>query len=99
MTEIDLATAYRHAVRNRTEVLKSPVCGCFHCLAVFETSTIRHWIDTGQTALCPQCNMDSVIGSQSGYELTDEFLGAMRSASKGLSGMAPVGFEPTTNGL
>ena len=44
----------------------------------FESSTIRNWIDKGQTALCPRCGMDFVIGSYSGYEMTDEFLGAMR---------------------
>jgi hypothetical protein len=34
--------------------------------------------DTGQfpglTAICPQCEYDSVIGSASGYELSDYFL-------------------------
>jgi len=28
----------------------------------------------GQTAMCPVCEYDSVIGSGSGYELSDEFL-------------------------
>jgi hypothetical protein len=28
----------------------------------------------GMTAICPQCEYDSVIGSASGYELSDAFL-------------------------
>ncbi len=31
----------------------------------------------GQTATCPFCKVDSVIGSASGYSLTDEFLHAL----------------------
>jgi uncharacterized paraquat-inducible protein A len=78
MTENDLITAYKHAVRHRVEVLHSDVCGCFHCLAIFETPTIKHWIDTGQTALCPRCGIDAVIGSEAGFDLTPAFLESMR---------------------
>jgi hypothetical protein len=78
MSESDLVSSNRHAVRNRVEVFNSDACGCFHCLATFEPSTIRSWIDTGLTALCPRCGMDAVIGSASGIELTDEFLGSMQ---------------------
>src|SRR5436305_1938874 len=28
----------------------------------------------GTTAICPQCEYDSVIGSASGYDLSDQFL-------------------------
>ncbi|EJZ43543.1 hypothetical protein LEP1GSC178_3039 [Leptospira licerasiae str. MMD4847] len=27
----------------------------------------------GKTALCPNCGIDSVIGSKSGYPITDEY--------------------------
>jgi uncharacterized paraquat-inducible protein A len=79
MTEADLTSAYGHAVRHRVEVLRSDRCGCFHCLSVFETSTIKNWIDTGQTAMCPRCGIDAVIGSEAGLDLTHEFLSAMRA--------------------
>ena len=43
---------------------------------------IEEWVDAdetgeGQTALCPRCGIDSVIGSASGYPITKEFLEAM----------------------
>jgi hypothetical protein len=79
MTEADLTSAYQHSIRHRVEVLRSDVCGCFHCLSVFETSTIKNWIDTGQTAMCPRCGIDAVIGSASGFDLSDDLLGAMRA--------------------
>jgi hypothetical protein len=78
MTETELISAYNHSVRNRVEVLRSATCGCIHCLVTFDTSEIKNWIDTGQTAVCPHCGMDSVIGSESGLDLTGDFLNSMR---------------------
>jgi hypothetical protein len=50
-------------------------------MAVFAPSEITEWVDhwegVGQTALCPRCGIDSVIGSESGYPLTKEFLERM----------------------
>jgi len=44
------------------------------------------WIDPvddptlpGQTALCPGCGIDSLIGDQSGRPITTQFLDAMRA--------------------
>jgi hypothetical protein len=49
---------------------------------VFPPSEIIDWTDEwqgiGQTAMCPHCGIGSVIGSESGYPITPEFLGAMR---------------------
>jgi hypothetical protein len=33
----------------------------------------------GNTAICPICETDAVIGSASGYDLTDEFLRALNA--------------------
>ena len=58
--------------------MQSEKCGCFYCLAVYSPSEIGDWIDGDDTALCPKCGIDAVIGSQSGYPLTQEFLGKMQ---------------------
>ena len=83
MTTPDVIRAHRHAMRHRAEVLASAVCGCFYCGATFPPTAITEWVDpwesTGQTALCPTCGIDSVIGSESGYPLTPEFLAAMKA--------------------
>jgi hypothetical protein len=79
---IDVIEAHRHASFHRYEILESQTCGCFYCLAVFLPQFIQDWIhkqdDLGQTALCPTCGVDSVIGSKSGYPLTPAFLQKMR---------------------
>ena len=73
----DHLRAHGHSLNNREELAKSGVCGCFCCLATYPPSEIVEWIDEGQTAICPKCPVDSVIGSASGYPITVEFLQRM----------------------
>ena len=67
-----------HSNNNREELFASDKCGCFHCLAIFPQSEIEDWIDNDDTAMCPRCHIDSVIGSKSGYPITQEFLQDMQ---------------------
>src|SRR5262245_63477633 len=79
MGEADYVTAWRHSIQHRAEVEASEWCGCFHCLAIFRPEDIDVWVDEENvTAVCPECGIDSVIGSASGYPITDAFLGQMR---------------------
>jgi hypothetical protein len=88
ITEPAWIRAHRHSSQHRAEILASELCGCFYCCSVFKPSEIEDWVDelpddstatdaVGQTALCPRCNVDSVIGSRSGYPVTPEFLKQM----------------------
>jgi hypothetical protein len=52
----------RKSSRDREWILKSKICACFRCFAEFEATRITEWIDKGETALCPICTVDSVIG-------------------------------------
>ncbi|WP_212721177.1 cytoplasmic protein [Zooshikella ganghwensis] len=76
-------TAHKVSIYHREQVLNSEVCGCFHCTAIFTPDKIVEWTDfegeVGRTALCPECTIDSVIGSKSGYPITKEFLCEMRN--------------------
>lgn len=73
--------AYKRSSGHLREVLGSGRCGCFHCLETFAPSEVREWIDAEQTALCPSCGIDSVIGDASGYPAGDRgFLRSMRQA-------------------
>lgn len=75
----DLERAHRHSSRHRAEILRSAMCGCFCCLAVFPPSALAwfHWVDDDQTATCPRCSIDSVIGDASGFPIDREFLARM----------------------
>ena len=77
---IDLDAAHKHSFKNREEVLRSEVCGCFCCEETFPPSEITEWTDKAQsTAVCPKCKVDAVIGSASNISLTKEFLSSMYS--------------------
>ncbi len=69
--------AHQHSSKHRSEILKSDLCGCFYCEKTFEPSEIVDWIDDQQTALCPKCGIDSVIGSASGFPISKDFLHEM----------------------
>lgn len=76
MDELELEKAHRHSINNESEIEKSSVCGCFYCKKIFTPSIIQEWLndDKDDTALCPYCQIDAVIGSSSGYEITSTFL-------------------------
>jgi hypothetical protein len=77
MEILTLRAAHKHCSRHRAELEASEICGCFYCLGTFSPSAISEWIDDGQTALCPKCPVDSVLGSASGYPITRDFLQRM----------------------
>lgn len=69
--------AHAYCTNHRAALEKDALCGCFHCLRIYNPAQIEKWIDNGQTALCPHCGVDSVIGESAGYPLTDAFLKGM----------------------
>jgi hypothetical protein len=71
--------AHKHSTHHRAEIEASPRCGCFFCFRTFRSSDIKAWIDASQTALCPTCGVDSVIGSASNHRLDDAFLRGMHA--------------------
>ena len=73
-----IISAHKHSSIHREELLASDECGCFYCLEIYPPSEISDWCDSGQTALCPKCGIDSVIGSNSHYPINKEFLSKMR---------------------
>ncbi|MDJ0447905.1 cytoplasmic protein [Methylocystis sp. JR02] len=80
MTPPDIIAAHVHSSRHAAELHHSAKCGCYHCLAVFSPSEIADWIDDGETALCPRCGIDSVVGENSGFPIADsDFLAAMKA--------------------
>lgn len=75
---MDVEAAHRFSSLHRAQIESSDVCGCFYCLSVFPPEQIVEWVDSGKTAICPKCGIDSVVGSESGVPLTPEFLGQMK---------------------
>jgi hypothetical protein len=78
MKQPDYIRAHKESSNHREGLAASACCGCFYCLAIFDPAEINRWIDHESTALCPQCGIDSVIGSASGYPVTKGFLRKMQ---------------------
>jgi len=81
MSEPDHVRAHENSSLHRAEISESTLCGCFYCLGTFTPAEIVERIDkvegVAQTALCPMCGIDAVIGSASGYPITEDFLKRM----------------------
>lgn len=70
--------AHSHSFQNREGIEKGSLCGCFFCLDIFSPKDIKKWVRKDDTALCPKCHIDSVIGDESGHPITKEFLWRMQ---------------------
>lgn len=83
---LKLAPIHKTSWHHRPQIEASSVCGCFYCERMFPPSQIQQWTDPrengdpGQTARCPFCGIDSVIGSGSGHEITPQLLAKLRTA-------------------
>ena len=69
--------AHKHCGDHRDELFRSKVCACFFCLERFAPDAISEWIGADQTAVCPRCGVDAVIGDASGYSLDEVFIKRM----------------------
>jgi hypothetical protein len=61
-TESRLDDLHRKSRQNRAPLKKARVCGCFNCFNEYLFEQIADWIDDGQTAICPRCGADAVLG-------------------------------------
>ena len=75
--------AHKHCYDNEKEIMSSEVCGCISCLRIMKPAEVdffefRDKNNTNpRTACCPDCSIDTVIGSSSGYPIERAFLKAM----------------------
>jgi len=70
--------AHRRSSHHRDVILSGTRCGCFYCRRTFLPDEIIEWCDDKQTAICPHCGIDSVLGDKSGFGLDESFLKTMR---------------------
>jgi len=65
-----------HVTANRKEIEQSEKCGCASCVRIFDASEVEKYVKDrqGDTAICPYCMVDAVIGDACGEELTEKML-------------------------
>lgn len=69
-----LEDAVNYSTYNKNQFKNNCLCGCYHCLEIFQSKEIRNWIDNQETALCPYCGIDSILTIDSGYDINEESL-------------------------
>ena len=79
INKTDIIAAHKYSSNHRRQLAKDKKCGCFYCVKVFAPKEIKFWLKEtdDETAFCPYCGIDSVIGESSGYTITEAFLQAM----------------------
>ena len=82
-----LEEALDASFQNRRILEKSKKCACICCNNIFSPTEIEEWCHDrdGDTAVCPYCEIDSVIGDAAGYPLTEDFIIQMNLYWFGLS--------------
>ena len=79
LSENELLRIHEFSSCNMQEFEENKKCGCFYCGKIFDSDEITMCIsdEDGDTAVCPYCSIDSVIGDGNGFKLTDELLKEM----------------------
>lgn len=77
LTKKALNEVHSHSFKNKSEITESKVCHCFYCKKAFASSDVTEWADEGETAKCPKCGVDAVMGDAAGYEMTPALLNEM----------------------
>jgi len=74
-----LQRAHRHCFENKRDIDRSTMVGCFYCLKIYAAAEVSQFTQdrNAPTAICPRCDIDSVIGDASGFDITKEFLVSM----------------------
>jgi hypothetical protein len=67
---------HRHTHGNRAELEASEACGCLACERIYFPDEVQRWLvdRAGETAVCPHCGIDAVVGSASGIPITPSVL-------------------------
>lgn len=79
LTENELLRIHEFSLNNMAEFEESKTCGCFYCCKIFNSDEIEQYIsdEEGDTAVCPYCMIDSVIGEGHGFEISGSLLKEM----------------------
>jgi hypothetical protein len=57
----DISMAHVRSFQNRDRLKRRTFCSCYFCIRTFKVSDIKFWTDHGETALCPNCDIDSIL--------------------------------------
>lgn len=71
---MNISELVNFSFKNKELINISDLCGCYHCCQTFKRDEIKNYTDNGKTAICPKCDIDTVLGDKCGFSLTKDFL-------------------------
>ena len=79
LSDEELHEIHTHSTANREEVEASSRCACFYCQEVFRATEVKDYIvepsmDYRETALCPRCGADTILGDAAGIPFYKELI-------------------------
>ena len=76
----ELEEIHNSCYKNKSQIkLKNQRCGCFYCKKIFIIEDIDEWTDSKQTAMCPNCDIDSVIIETESLKISESLLKQMHN--------------------
>jgi hypothetical protein len=71
---MEIRHAAKFAIHNRNQLERVNICGCYYCFKIFEPKEIKEWVDEDDTAMCPYCEIDSVLPEAPDCIITEDLL-------------------------
>lgn len=68
---------HSYSSHNKDLISKASKCYCFYCKHAFDSNEINNYIDDGQTALCPNCDIDSIIPDSIDEKINESIIDEM----------------------
>ena len=75
--ESQMERLHTYSTHNRELIEASDRCYCFYCKSVMDSRDVKDYIDNGQTALCPKCDIDSIIPDGIEEDVNEEIIDEM----------------------
>lgn len=61
MSQTDIGTFSEQSFNNRERVVSAEKCSCYSCGCEFKGSDVQTFANDGDTAICPNCQVDAVL--------------------------------------
>ena len=71
---MNIKEASKFSIYNMEELKKCEKAACYYCISIFYSSEIHDTADGDNTALCPNCSIDSVLPESAPYNFDKETL-------------------------
>jgi len=68
---------HAYSSHNKKLIASAEKCYCFYCKSSMKSDEIKTYIDNGETALCPKCDIDAIIPDSIGETVDEEIISQM----------------------